>query len=475
MKFDSIIIGAGLTGLVAAYKLKQLGRDVLLIESGSRAGGVIYSYTDNGFLIETGAKSFRGTDEMLDLIEELGLTVELATADPRAPAYVYSGGELQAVPMNPAALVKTKLLSTSAKFRLLKEPFVSRANSSGTIFQIVPTDSSARDNLENCPTFEESIASFVSRRLGKEVLDNLVAPFLSGVFAGDPERLSVLACFPKLAGFEAEAGSILLGALKSARQKREKPKRSLRPYRLCSFRSGMKALPLRLAERLGDDLLTERRVTSVRQSSSGYELIVEHRGEKLQFSCSSLIVATPAFAAAELLRSVAPELAELLAEIPYASLASVPLAYRTEQITRRLDGFGFLAPRHAGLRTLGSIWNSFLFADRAPTGWTLTTNFIGGATDPEAATLGDDELVQTVHNDLKRVLGITGDPQPLPITRYQQAIPQYEIGHAARVVKLETALHNHAGLRLVGNYLGGVSIGDCVAQAERLAVEIART
>lgn len=452
MKFDAIIIGAGLTGLVAAYRLKQLGRDVLLIERGSRVGGVIHSRVVDGFLIETGANSFRGTDELLDLIEELGLTGELATADPRAPAYVYSGGELHAVPMNLAALVKTKLLSTSAKLRLLKEPVMKASEASE----------------------EESIASFVSRRLGKEVLDNLVAPFLSGVYAGDPEWLSVQACFPKLAGFETEAGSILLGALKAARQKQEKPKRKLRPYRLCSFRAGMKALPLRLAEELGDSLMTETQVVGIGKSPKGFELSIEQTGERSRLNCSTLIVATPAYAAAKLVEPIAPEIAALLAEIPYVSLASVPLAYRTEQVARRLDGFGFLAPRHAGLRTLGSIWNSFLFADRAPAGWTLTTNFIGGATDPEAVRLSEDELVQTVHGDLKRVLGITGEPQPLPITRHQRAIPQYEIGHAARVVKLEAALHNHAGLRLAGNYLRGVSIGDCVANALKLAAEICK-
>ncbi|MGH9798945.1 MAG: protoporphyrinogen oxidase [Blastocatellia bacterium] len=456
MKLDSIIIGAGLSGLVAAFRLKQLGRlkrlgrDGLLIESGARVGGVIHSIEADGFLIEAGPNSFRGSHELLDLIEELELTEELVTADPRAPAYVYSGGELHAVPMTPSVLVKTKLLSTSAKLRLLREPFAKSQTDGG----------------------EESIASFVSRRLGSEVLEKLVAPFLSGVYAGDPERLSVQACFPKLAEFEAEAGSILFGALKTAWRKQEKPKRSLRPYRLCSFRHGLEVLPQRLAKELGESLLTEARVTNIRQSPTGYDLTVEHHGESQNLSCASLIVAIPAFAAAELLESVAPEIAGLLAEIPYASLASVPLAYRVEQVARQLDGFGFLIPRSEKLRTLGSIWNSFLFAERAPAGWVLTNNFIGGATDAEAVKLSDAELIQTVHRDLSEVLGITGEPKPLPITRYQRAIPQYELGHAARVAKLEAALSNHCGLCLVGNYLRGVSLGDCVSQAERLAAEI---
>ncbi|MEK7830253.1 MAG: protoporphyrinogen oxidase, partial [Acidobacteriota bacterium] len=269
MKFDSIIIGAGISGLVAAYRLKKLGRDVLLIESSPRIGGAIHSqhvggFGADGFLIEAGPNSFRGSHELIDLIEELNLTDELVMADPRAPAYVYSGGQLHAVPMGPAALIKTKLISTSAKLRLLKEPFVKTLQ--------------YRDRQEAALN-EESIASFVTRRLGKEVLEKLVAPFLSGVYAGDPERLSVQACFPKLAEFEAEAGSILLGALKAARRKQKKSKRSLRPYRLCSFRNGLNTVPLRLAEELGDGLLTAARVTTIRQSPSGFDLTVEHQNE----------------------------------------------------------------------------------------------------------------------------------------------------------------------------------------------------
>lgn len=459
MKFDSIIVGAGISGLVAAYRLKKLGRDVLLIESSPRVGGAIHSHQADGFLIEAGPNSFRGSHQLIDLVEELNLTGELVTADPLAPAYVYSGGELHAVPMSPPALIKTTLISASTKLRLLREPFVKKLQH--------------HDPQEATP--EESIASFVTRRLGKEILEKLVAPFLSGVYAGDPERLSVQACFPKLAEFESEAGSILFGALKATRRKQEKPKRSLRPYRLCSFRSGLNTLPLRLAEELGKSLLTEARVKVIRHSPSGFDLTVEHQGKNHQFSCSSLIVATPAFAAAELLKTTAPEIAELLAEIPYVSLASVPLAFNVEQIKKPLDGFGFLIPRSEGLRTLGSIWNSFLFAGRAPQGWALTNNFIGGATDPEAVNLSDDELVQTVHSDLSKVLGITGEPKPLPITRYQRAIPQYELGHAARIARLEQALPKYPGLRLAGNYLHGVSLGDCVKQTELLAVEIIQT
>jgi protoporphyrinogen/coproporphyrinogen III oxidase len=453
MKFDSIIIGAGISGLVAAHRLKKLGRKILLVESTDRPGGVIQSADAEGFLIEKGPNSLRGTHEFLDLIEELDLTAELMTADPRAPAYVYAGGQLHSVPMSPPALIKTKLISNSAKFRLLREPFIKTRSGNG----------------------EESIASFVRRRLGNEILDRLVAPFLSGVYAGDPEELSIQACFPRLAEFEAGSGSILRGALqagRASRKQREKPRRSLRPYRLCSFRRGLQVLPQTLAQELGENLLTEARVSAIKTGQiDRFAVTIEHRNETKTIAAASLVIATPALAAARLLNECAPEVSGLIAEIPYASLASVPLAYPAQIVARRLDGFGFLAPRREGLRTLGSIWNSSLFAERAPEGWVCMTNFIGGATDPHAVELSDDELIRIVHADLRKVLGIEGEPLRLPITRYERAIPQYNIGHRARIAKVEAALHNYRGLWLAGNYLHGVSLGDCIKQAEAIAAE----
>jgi oxygen-dependent protoporphyrinogen oxidase len=451
MILHSIIIGAGISGLVAAYGLKKSGRAVLLIESSDRVGGVIQSQDAEGFLIERGPNSLRGTHEFLDLVEELGLMSELVTGNPRAPAYVYLNNELHPVPMSPPALIKTKLISTAGKLRLLREPFVPARRAAD----------------------EESLASFVRRRLGPEILDHLVAPFVSGVYAGDAERLSVQASFGRLAEFEVEAGSILRGGWRAARAPRKqtvKPKRSLRPYRLCSFRRGLQSLTEALAEALGAGLLREARIISIAASkahdaSSRFEVTLEHRGEQKKFSAATLILAAPAYASAELLSECAPEVSALIADVPYAALASVPLAYREEQLTYKLNGFGFLAPRRAGLRVLGSVWNSSLFPYRTPEGWVCLTSFIGGATDPEAIKLSEEELIRIAHGDLKKVLGITGEPRRLPITRHARAIPQYVLGHAARVAKVEAALDNRLGLYLTGNYLHGVAVGDCIKQA----------
>lgn len=454
MKVDSIIVGAGISGLVTAYRLKMLGRKVLLIEAGDRVGGVIQSIDADGFLIERGPNSLRGTHEFLDLVEELDLSDELITGNPRAPAFVYSEGNLHPVPMSPPAIIKSRLISNASKFRLMCEPFIKARRANG----------------------EESIASFVNRRLGHEILDKLVGPFLSGVYAGDPQQLSIQACFPELAEFESAQGSIFRGAIQAARQRRnQQPGRSLRPYRLCSFRRGLGTLTQKLAREIGESLITEATVTQIIEPENRFEIAIAQPGVSKRYESATLVIATPAFAAAQLLQKLSPEISSLLVEIPYTSLVSLPLAYRSEQVKGNLDGFGFLAPRGQGLRTLGSVWTSSLFKDRAPDGWIFTINFIGGVTDPEAAKLSDDELIDIVHNDLKRVLGITGDPRRLPLTRYERAIPQYNLGHAARIGKIESALRGHTGLWLAGNYLRGVSLGDCIKQAEDIAAEINRT
>jgi oxygen-dependent protoporphyrinogen oxidase len=269
------------------------------------------------------------------------------------------------------------------------------------------------------------------------------------------------------------------GALKSARKARggqEKPRRSLRPYRLCSVRHGLGVLPEALAKSLGDRFWARARVAGVEKNSSSgvFEVKVERQGEIGTIASSTLIVATPAYVATQLLGPFAPNLAALVAEIPYVSIVSVPIAYRVEQVGRKLDGFGFLAPRGEGLRTLGSIWNSTLFDGRSPEGWVCLTNFIGGATDPEAVRLRDQELIRIVHHDLSQVLKIQGVPRPLPITRYERAIPQYTLGHAARVARIESELGAIPGLWIAGNYLRGVSLGDCIKHAERIALEISQ-
>ncbi len=462
-----VVIGAGISGLVCAYRLKTLGIDVALIEKSDRVGGVIQSETIDGFLIERGPNSSQGTEELLALVEELGITGELAEGDPKAPAYVYFKGRLHPVPSGAGAFIKSDLLSLSGKLRIFKEPFV----------PVRRSDS------------EESVASFARRRIGREAAERMVAPFVSGIYAGDADQLSVQAAFPKLANLETGYGGLFRGTFAKAREARRAKKSASAVLdkaaptrrRLCSFQSGMGFLPNTLASKIGEDLLTgcgELRIADCGSRIEAdahparFSVEFERAGNNHKLTCERLVIATPAKAAATLVAGVSDQLSSLLNEIDYPPLSIVSLAYDQSTVTTPLDGFGFLVPPSEGLNILGCVWNSSLFKGRAPKGKALVTAFIGGARNPSAARAADAELVSTVHNELQRVLGISSDPQVVAITRYERSIPQYNLGHFARVREIESLLDGLPGLRLIGNYLHGVSTGDCIKEADRVAREL---
>jgi oxygen-dependent protoporphyrinogen oxidase len=480
---DVVVIGAGISGLVCAYRLKALGVDVALLEKSSRAGGVIQTERVAGFLIEHGPNSSQGTEELVGLVEELGVTDELAEGDPKAPAYIYFKGRLHAVPSGLAAFIRTKLLSFAGKMRILKEPFVA-ARRSGT---------------------EESVAAFARRRIGRQAAELLVAPFVSGIYAGDAEQLSVQAAFPRLANLETGYGGLFRGALAKSREARRArksagavlDKAAPTRRRLCSFKSGMAFLPNTIASRLGEDLITECEELRIgdcglriEESSSGqvlktpqsaignrqsarFSVDFDRKGNHHQLTCNQLVIATPANVASQLVAWISDQLSGLLKEIEYPPLAIVSLAYDESAVATPLDGFGFLVPPSERMNVLGCVWNSSLFEDRAPQGKALLTAFVGGARNPAAASLADDDLVSTVHRELRQVLGISTDPQVVAVTRYQRSIPQYNLGHFGRVQRIEKALCELPRLRLLGNYLHGVSTGDCIKEADRIAREIA--
>jgi len=248
--------------------------------------------------------------------------------------------------------------------------------------------------------------------------------------------------------------------------------------RLVSFREGMGFLPHALAARLGEDLITgitDCRIQSGFQNRDGRDFAVEFNrsGNQNRVACKNVIIATPSSVASLLVAPMAKELSEMLDEIQYPPLAIVYLAYKKSAIKRPLDGFGFLVAPAEGLNILGCVWNSSLFEGRAPAGVALLTIFIGGARNPQAARLEEGELTATAHSELQKVLGISAEPQLVAITRWERAIPQYNLGHAARVRRIESLLEEIPGLNLIGNYLHGVSTGDVIKEADRVAKEVA--
>jgi len=443
--FPVVVIGAGISGLACAYRLQLSGIPVRVLESGERPGGVIATIKKDGFYFDLGPQSFLSTGPLLELIDALGLKDQLLRANPRAPRYILMGGRLVAAPLSPPALLTTPLFGAATKWRLVTEIF----------------------RHSKPPAGDESVASFVRRKFGAEILDRLVAPFVSGIYAGDPERLSLRAGFPKLHEFEVQHGSILRGAMKS-RPTKDTPRPGL-----CSFRDGMETLPRALAAQLSDRLLVEASVASLRYGKASgkpwFEIDVVRRDRRETLAASSVVIATPTQAASQILQSVAPEFAPVFARIEYAPLAVVSAGYRREQLEKAVDGFGVLVPRSEGLRVLGTVFSSSLFPGRAPEGMVCFTSFAGGATDPGLCDLSDSEITQIDCGEVGRVLAIKGEPITTNVHRYARALPQYNLGHIEIVKSLETLTAGISGLFLAGNYLSGPSIGSCVEQAYRAA------
>ncbi len=452
------MIGAGISGLACAYRLQRLGVDVTVFESNSAAGGMIESVEQNSVLFEAGPQSFQGTPALLDLIRELGLEPQLQKADPRAPRYVLLHGHLRKVPMSPQALLTSSLLNPVSRWKIASEPF----------------------KKSQPPTEEESVAAFVRRKFGHEILEYLVAPFVSGVYAGDPEKLSLKAAFPTLDEWERQYGSVLRGAMKSRPAKEQ---RAGGPP-LCSFTHGVATLPRAMAAKLGDAMQYESRAVSVdstiaRQQGNASpvpscEIRVVRDGREQSASASAVVIATPAYAAARLLETSSPQLAQTLSGIAYAPVAVVACTYYHQQVGDPLEGFGFLVPRGEKVRTLGTVWNSSLFPGRAHEGSVTITSFIGGATDPEIMDLHEEKVAAIVTEENARILGITGPPVEVAVWKYPRALPQYNLGHGHIVETIRDAERASPGLFFAGNYLEGPAVGKCVENGFQTAEAVSK-
>ncbi len=440
-----IVVGGGISGLACAHFLKEAGIQSLVLEAADQPGGFIRSTAQGGFLVEEGPQSFTCTDLLLEMIRDLDIEDELVRANPRAPRYVLVNGALLPVPLSPPALLTTPLLNRRSKWTLLRDAF----------------------GRTRPPDPDESIAAFVRRKFTEEMLERLVGPFVSGIFAGDPEQLSLRAAFPMVYEMERQYRSVIRGAMKSRRNATgERPT-------LSSFKSGNATLVGALAAAIGASLRCGARASAVlherANGRAGFGVRIETRGRVETLRCDALLVATEPVVAGRILGKLSADFRRLLGDVEYAPVAVVALGYSQKRIRRQLNGFGFLVPRREGLRVLGTVWNSSLFPGRAPEGAVLMTSFVGGVNDPASASLDPAALVDTVHADVAPLLGIQGPPKFSLVKRYPRALPQYNLGHAARVSALERLCDTLPGLWLAGNYLEGPAIGTCVRRAQRVA------
>lgn len=448
-----IVVGAGISGLATAYALASAGCRVLVLEQSSRVGGCIRSErTPDGYLIEHGPNSLLNLNPDVDrLCGELGLDRERVVQQPATrQRYLVKARTLVPVPSRAHQFPLTPLWSLKGKLRALAEPFIVSAPPEG----------------------DESVAAFVRRRFGPEMVDYAVEPFVAGIFAGDPEQLSMASSFPHLAALERASGSVV-GGLIGSRLRRG---RSRAPVQVFSFRGGVGRLPETLQSRLGDRVITGVRVAEVRRECRDgavrFAVHAETRDGAHAFVAERLVVATPADVAGRLLSPLSPPLADELEQIPYAPVGLVHLGVARSALSRFPNGSGCLVPKRERLPILGSLWSSNVYPDRAPEGRVLLTNYIGGVRDSDVLKWSDDELVALVVDALRDLVGLSGRPEFVRVLRHPRAIPQYLLGHGARVAKIDQELAPLSGVYLAGNYLHGVSIRDCLTQGAALADRI---
>ena len=469
---QAAVVGAGLSGLVCAYRLKQLGIHPIVLEGAEQPGGMIATVRRNGFLFEAGPQCPRFPASVWALVMELNLEKEFLYGDPKAKRYIWKQGLLHPAPFSAVEIMTTRLVDLRSKLRFLGEPF----------------------GNTRPPDHEESLAEFVHRKFGSEVLEYLVDPVISTVFLGDSRKMGMESAFPALVEWERSRGSLVRGAIggSMAKRRRADPDGSRTPNRhetnrrrlhltdalpsLGSFRSGMGILPEKLSEALGESMKYGARAESVEPVRSengtpmaGWRIRVQG-GEEI--TAELLVLALPAYVAARLLERSAPQLGALLGEIEYASMCAVSTAYERDQVSHPLDGSGFMVPRREGLHTICTFWNSSLFKGRAPDGKVLMTSFAGRDSNGALAVLPDEECAQTIHAENTRILGIRGAPVDQMVWRYPRALPQYNVGHAKRVTEIQRLLRRFPSLGLVGNYLTGRSIGDCAELASRVAEDV---
>jgi oxygen-dependent protoporphyrinogen oxidase len=409
---------------------------------------VIGSLRHDGVLYETGPNSTLDTTPLIgELLEAAGIAGERRDAAAvAAKRYVVRDGRLVPLPTSPGAFLATRLFSLRAKLALLREPFVAPAP----------------------PGAEESVAAFVRRRLGTEFLDYAIEPFVAGIYAGDPERLSVQAAFPRLHALEQRYRSLIRGQILGARERARNRERAKNTASSFSFRDGMQMLPDALARALRG-LETGVRVLRLARLDDG---TFQVEGERREVRAHAVVLAVPADAAAGLVRPIAPAAAQALDAIPYAPVAVVASAYRRADVKHALDGFGFLCPRREGRPILGTLFSSSMFDGRAPAGTVLLTTFVGGSRNPELARSSPEAIAETAGRELAALLG-AATPQWREVIQWPRAIPQYTLGHTGRIAALEEAEAAVPGLFFRANYRGGVSVGDCIKSACAAAADVA--
>ncbi|MDX9787830.1 MAG: protoporphyrinogen oxidase [Desulfobacterales bacterium] len=457
MKKKSIhitVLGAGISGLAAAYWLHGDGFEITVLEAKSAPGGTMETVRENDCLIDYGPNSGLETTPLIGrMVRELGLKQELIYANESGNRrYILKHNQLMALPMGPAAFLKTKLFSTKAKLRLLAEPFIGKS----------------------ADGYYQSVSEFVRRRLGREFLDYAINPFVAGVFAGNPDSLSVQSAFPKLYRLETLYGGLIKGMIKGAKERKASGETSKQTARMFSFRSGMQTLPVAIAGKLGEAVRYGCDVREIVPFNHRFKVRYLENQHAMEMDTDIVLSAIPAYRAAAIFEPMDTTLSRHLNQIYYPPVKVLFLGFKKAAVKRELDGFGFLIPEKENKTFLGAIWTSTIFVGRAPEEVAAFTLFVGGARSPHLFDTDADTLFHTVLNEFKEIMNIEEAPLFVRERMWSKAIPQYTLGYIEHERYFERFETEHPGIFLSGNFRGGISVGDCVKNSESVYQRIVR-
>ena len=443
------VIGGGITGLAAAYRLLEQGHDVVLYEGADRVGGVIQTIQRDGFLAECGPNTLLETSpKITGLIKKLDLEKRRFDPNPDSDArYILKNGEPTQMVSSPLGFFTGKLFSWKAKLALLREPFIKRSP----------------------PEVEESLAELVKRRLGQEFLDYAINPFVAGIYAGDPHQLSVKEGFPKLWALEQKYGSMIKGQIQGARERKKTGAVSKDRAPKLSFDDGLQVLTDRLGQLLGDRVRLNAAVTGLERV--GQKQVSVQVGDEAE-TYDAVLLAIPAYRLAELPFPGGQKSLSRLSEVIYPPVASVVLGFKRTDVKHSLAGFGTLNPEVEGVQTLGTIFSSSLFPGRAPEDRVTLTSYVGGMRSPELARKTPEEIIELTVKDLRSIYGVTGEPVFEEVFVYPKAIPQYVVGYGRFREMMTECEEQHSGVFLAGHCRDGISLGDSIVSgldtAERI-------
>ena len=457
-----VVIGGGISGLAAAHRLVELSptAQVTLIEASSRLGGTIRTDERDGFLVERGPDSFISEKpEAVELAKRVGLESRLVQTNPEhRRSFIVRNGRLRPVPegfqlLAPSRIwpfLTTDIFSLAGKARMAADLLLPRRSANGLS--------------------DESLSSFVRRRLGREALERMAQPMVGGIYTADPETLSLRATLPRFLDMERDHRSLILAMLRKARSQAsaEKTGTSGARYSLfLSFDRGMEVLVQALERKLTQvEIKKETRVQSLSRTAASWTIQTQ-TGDTL--AADAICLALPAHTAATLLSDIAPQLTTKLNQIKYASTATINLAYRRDAIQHPLNGFGFVVPFVEKRSLIACTFSSVKFVDRAPDDHVLLRAFVGGALQPEMFALDGADMLQRVEQDLRELLGVNERPIFAEIAKWKNSMPQYEVGHLDRVQAIENEVAQLPNLTLAGNAYRGAGIPDCIRSGEAAA------